>query len=326
MNRYPAICCLIVFLCVLVFCSHWALAAETVSEPAKAAISNEVSSQELRNYLQLEEQIQATRLAIERNHKEADTAAAQAANALANRLKSIEQSLLSQRASELQAMQSSNKVMLVVAGSFAAIGFVAMLLMAYFQWRTVNRLAEISAALPNAALALGPGRQMAALGTGAAHVVTVGPVEQSNLRMPLNEGQPAKNDLESAIPQSSSEPSNGSPAPWPPSSEAAHIRMLLGKGQSLLNLDQAEAALACFDEILKLDAGNTEALVKKGTALENLRKLDEAIECYDRAIAADDSMTIAYLSKAGLLNRMERFSEALECYERALRTQEKARV
>ena len=104
--------------------------------------------------------------------------------------------------------------------------------------------------------------------------------------------------------------------------EAARITVLLGKGQSLLNLDQAEEAVACFDQVLALDANHPEALVKKGAALERLRKLDEAIACYDRAIAADGSLTVAYLYKGGLFNRMERFGEALECYEQALRTQE----
>ena len=36
--------------------------------------------------------------------------------------------------------------MLLLAGIFAAIALIAMFLMAFFQWRTVNRLAEISAA------------------------------------------------------------------------------------------------------------------------------------------------------------------------------------
>jgi tetratricopeptide (TPR) repeat protein len=107
--------------------------------------------------------------------------------------------------------------------------------------------------------------------------------------------------------------------------DAARITMLLGKGQSLLNLDQAEEALGCFDQVLALDPSHPEALVKKGAALERLRKLEEAIACYDRAIAANGSLTVAYLYKGGLFNRMERFSEALECYEQALRTQEARR-
>ncbi len=98
---------------------------------------------------------------------------------------------------------------------------------------------------------------------------------------------------------------------------------LLAKGQSLLNLDKAEEALVCFDEVLALEPTSADALVKKGTALERLRKPAEALECYDRAIAAGSSLTIAYLYKGGLFNRMERFTEALECYEQALRTQER---
>jgi tetratricopeptide (TPR) repeat protein len=230
--------------------------------------------------------------------------------------------------------------MLLVAGAFAAMGFMAMLLMAYFQWRTVNRLAEISSALPRLDRTLGAGRPIAALGPGDTQLIPVSRAEQSNLRMsdalerlekrihelehtahpPLPEATGHVHPAEHAEPGPS--PGNGSPANGV-APEADRVRMLLGKGQSLLNLDQAEEALACFDEALVLDSHNTEALVKKGSALERLRKLDEAIECYDRAIAADDSMTIAYLYKGGLFNRMERFNEALECYEQALRTQEK---
>ena len=328
--------CALLCVAVLIACPFGSRAANSAPEAAK-----ETNSLEMRTYLQLQEQLHATQLAIERNRKEADYAAAQATEALAGRLQAIEQSLLTQRARELEAMQSSNKVMLLVAGAFAAMGFMAMLLMAYFQWRTVNRLAEISAALPRPDRTLGAGRPIAALGPGDTQLIQVGQAEQSNLRMadalerlekrihelehtahpPLPDASSHIVNADSAEPHS--EPGNGSPANGAASTEAGRIRMLLGKGQSLLNLDQAEEAMACFDEALKLDNRNTEALVKKGSALERLRKLDEAIDCYDRAIAADDSMTIAYLYKGGLFNRMERFNEALECYEQALRTQEK---
>jgi tetratricopeptide (TPR) repeat protein len=107
------------------------------------------------------------------------------------------------------------------------------------------------------------------------------------------------------------------------SSDADRVSVLLGKGLSMMNLDNARAAAACFDEVLAIEPHNAEAWVRKGAALEKLQQLDEAIECYDHAIAANSSLTIAYLHKGGLFNRMERFNEALECYEKALRTQEK---
>jgi tetratricopeptide (TPR) repeat protein len=126
--------------------------------------------------------------------------------------------------------------------------------------------------------------------------------------------------------------SNGSPKE-PPLGEMSHptgpdkldlVCLLLGKSQTLLKLDQPEAALGCLDEILALEPAHAEALIKKGSALERLQRFDEAIQCYDRAIAQDDSLTMAYLCKGGVFNRVGRFAEALECYEQALQRPGKA--
>ena len=316
--------------------------------PPTGTVDETNTQDTLRAYLQLQEQIHATQLAIERNRKEADAATAENTKALASRLQGIEQSLSLQRTQELEAMQYSNRVKLVVAALIAGLGFVAMFLMGYFQWRTIDRLAEISAALP-VAHALGAGAHMAALGAGEKPLVSTGPAEQSNQRLlgalerlesrihqleqathpPLHEG----NMLGQAAAAVSFSPNGGTngaavgPNPAEPAAtpEDVRIMMLLGKGQSFLNLDQAEEALGCFDQALEIKADHAEALVKRGTALERLNKLDEAIACYDRAIAADTSLTVAYLYKGGLFNRMERFDEALECYEQALRTQESRR-
>ena len=325
----------------LVWFAAGSFGAETASPAPLTGKADETNTQDtLRAYLQLQEQLHATQLAIERGRKEADAAAAENAKAFAARLQSIEQTLTLQRAQELEVMQSSNKAMLLVAGLFAALGFLAMMFMAYFQWRTINRLAEISAALP-VAHALGA----APLGAGDSHLVTVGAAEQSSQRLlgaleqlekrihqlehtphppPPEAASLAQAALNPAAPPNAdtplAAPSDAAAAP-----DAARITVLLGKGQSLLNLDQPDDALACFEQVLALDANHPEALVKKGAALERLRKLDEAIACYDQAIAADNSLTVAYLYKGGLFNRLERFGEALECYEQALRTQESRR-
>jgi len=318
----------------LVSCCTAGLGAENSLPAPPTTRSDDTNVQEtLRTYLQLQEQLHATQLTIERNRKEGDAAAAESAKVFAARLQGIEQALSSQRAQELEAMQGSNKVMLVVAGLFAALGFLAMLFMAFFQWRTISRLAEISAALP-LAHGLGSRSSIAALGTAEAHLLTAGPAEQSSQKLlgTLEQLEKRIRQLEHPAPPplhngSSSDPGTTPAAPPPDGEtaappEAARITVLLGKGQSLLNLDQAEEALACFDQVLALEPNHSEALVKKGAALERLQKLDEAIACYDRAIETDKSLTVAYLYKGGLFNRMERFSEALECYEQALRTQE----
>jgi tetratricopeptide (TPR) repeat protein len=106
----------------------------------------------------------------------------------------------------------------------------------------------------------------------------------------------------------------------PPGDREKCIASLLSNGQSLLNMNDMESALKCFDLALTLQPEHGETLIKKGGALEKAGRLDEAIACYDRAIATDDSMTVAYLHKGGLFNRLARYEEAMQCYERALRS------
>lgn len=112
----------------------------------------------------------------------------------------------------------------------------------------------------------------------------------------------------------------GATSPEAQGAQESDVSLLLGKGQALLNLDQALEALACFDQAVALEPDNAEALIKKGTALERLRRFDEAVECFDRAIALDGAQTTAYLHKGAVCNRLARYSEALACYEKALQT------
>jgi tetratricopeptide (TPR) repeat protein len=316
-------------------------ASETNAETAEvsaAAAETSASNDTLRAYLQLQEQLHATQLAIEQTRRQVEEANAKSANELANQLHSFEQSLSAQRTQEAH-------FMMYVLSSLAGISFLAVVITAYFQWRTVNRLADFTAALPMGR-SLGAVPAAGTLGFGENALLSAGTVEQSNgkllsaierlenrIRELEHTATPALNgDFVEAPSESNGESSNSHTADGSISapdftSEAvdqiARVKQLLYKGQSLLHEEKADAAIECFDQVLALEAGNTEALVKKGAALEKLRKLPEAIECYDRAIAVDGSMTIAYLHKGGIYNRMERFGEAVECYEKALRTQEK---
>lgn len=317
---------------------------DTNAAPATDSQVEETNRQEtLRAYVQLQEQLHAAQMAIEETRKEARDAALQNADTLARKLDQIEQAVEAQRARELEAMQSANRVMLMVAGAFATIGFLAMVFMAYFQWRTVNGLAELAGMVPSSRL-LGSGPVRGALGAGEGSVVSVSPAEQSSLRLlsalenlekrirelehttrpaPV-ETSPLSDGAEPGSGISGSGNGQAEPAALPaqPTVED-RIRGLLGKGQALLHTDSLEAALACFEEVLRLAPNHPEALVNKGAACERMQRLDEALACYDRAIAGDDSLTVAYLHKGGLFNRLERYAEALQCYEQALRTQER---
>jgi tetratricopeptide (TPR) repeat protein len=266
-------------------------------------------------------------LAVEKGRRAAEQAAAENAKILAARLQAIETALAGQRARELEAMQSANRVMLIVAGCFAGVGMIAMLLMAYFQWRAAGKLAEL-AAFP--ARTVSTGSPYLTWPEGAESLPAGVTVSQANSQLAgaLDRLEQKIYQLESAT-RATLKPrtivlsevndhgiGNGNSAAGEPAD-------LLVKGQKLLDADKPEEALACFEQVLSRETSNPDALVKKGAALERLNRFPEALECYNSAIAANKTFTIAYLAKGGLFNRMERFNEALECYEEALRTQEK---
>src|SRR5690242_19521302 len=74
------------------------------------------SPETLRSYLQIQEQLHNTQLAIERNRQEMDVANARNAELLQGRLSLIEKSLASQRIDELKDLQRSNRLILIAAG------------------------------------------------------------------------------------------------------------------------------------------------------------------------------------------------------------------
>ena len=196
--------------------------------------------------------------------------------------------------------------------------------MAYLQWRAVTRLVELSSSA-SWNLRWANGRTPPRVANAA--------MEQSNARLfgAMDHLQRRILELEQAARGSLAEKSppdtNGKIRTENGASTSNDreecVANLLTEGQKLMDTNDAEKALECFDVALGLDAKNAEALVKKGGALEKLGRMDEAIACYDCAIEANNSATIAYLQKGGLFNRLARYDEALQCYEQALRTQEK---
>lgn len=321
---------------MVVLCALFVLPVPAANAPQAGADTNGSSSETLRSYLQLQEQLHATQLALERNRQETEALAARNAEAAAAKFKAIEETLTSQRMGELEALQrtlqSNNRLLLIVAGAIASIGFLVLLLTAYLQWRSVSRLAEFSALVQaaRAALPLAGPAEPALLGAGAAaqsNTRLFGALTQLEKRIleleHTTHSATELNALTTATGTSGGDTAhaNGDGDHHP---QADHDAVLLAKGQSLLNLEKPAEALACFEEILKAEPNHAEALVKKGIALEELRQPDEALRCYDHAIAANADFTIAYLQKGGLFNRLERYEEALQCYEQALHAQEKA--
>jgi tetratricopeptide (TPR) repeat protein len=305
----------------LIVCAGLTLGARAFAAETNTAASS-MPPDMMNGYLQIQEQLHDTQMAIEHNRQQAEAEAKRNADDMAARIRGLEQTIAAQRASEVEATQKTQQFMLILAGVFGTIGLLVVLLMAYLQWRTVSRLVELSSLCP-AEFGLGNGRVSSSLMTSAT-------VEQSNLRLFSVVDQLEKRILE--LKQATRAPLNET------TSSAVHepngvpkvsndrdecVANLLAEGQSLLVANEPQKALECFDVALGLYPKHADALVKKGGALEKLGQLDEAIACYDHAIEADGGMTIAYLHKGGLFNRLSRYDEALHCYEQALRTQEK---
>jgi hypothetical protein len=293
-------------------------AAAPVPAALPGATAVESTQDVLRAYLQIQEQLHATQLAIERSRQDAEEVAGRNALGVGERLDVIEKAVHDQ--------QSSTRLVILVTVALAVtgLGFLGVLFASYFQARAMQRFTESALELKQRELAGGLDPRL--LGGGSA--------EQANAQLIATIERLEKHirELEAAKALPAPVESNGNghgvtprvTGPAVLSESTRQIEVLLGKGQSCLSLGQNEQALACFDEVLAMVPNHTEALIKKGAVYEKMQKLDEAVACYDRAIAADNSVTIAYLYKGGVFNRMERYTEALACYEQALKTQEKA--
>ena len=301
------------------------------------------NQESIRSFLEIQDQLHTLQQSNDRLRREAETnrldaeaAAARNTQLLETRMKAIESQINSEQLKTLTEARQQNKTMLTQAMIFAASGFLVLILAAVVHWLTVSRFTKLLVQLP-AGMALGAGKTPAALGMGMGEtaMLPMPAVEQSTERFLEILGRLEKRilDVEASAQSRAALPENGGgkaqlsgPSAGNTGEAADALALLLGKGQTLLKLDQAEEALACFDEVLAREPGHVEAWLKKGAALERLQRLNEAIDCYDRVIATDNSATMAYLYKGGVFNRLERYSEALECYEQALRTQEKGRA
>lgn len=357
LSRLGALCLLLSVLAAADAASSPAPAA-AANESSRQPGPEELAQAELlKAFLQLRDQLHAAQLAIVNNRVETETNARVQTTAIAEKLEAIKaamaaererhqvetQRLLAEREREQAETQRSMRTVLWVAAAFGAFGLIAVLLAPYLQMRTLARVTELTRSRP-----LLPGGDTHTLLLPEGPPLSDRIVTQSNQRLLSVIDRMEKRILEleqtaaPAPPPASTTTTATASAPTavttvantapesPPrggdaSGQNAWIAVLMAKGRSLLSVNKAQEAVACFEEILKLDARQTEALVRKGSALERMNRFEEALYCYDRAIDADPRNVLAYLHKGGVCNRLERYNDALECYEKALLVEEKTR-
>src|SRR5207247_10917721 len=93
-----------------------------------------------------QEQQDILQQAIEQTRREAEAAVKRNADTLAARLDLIGEALAQQHKRELEALQTSNRTTLIVAGVLAGSCFLGTLCMAFFLMRTTSRLTEMTLA------------------------------------------------------------------------------------------------------------------------------------------------------------------------------------
>jgi tetratricopeptide (TPR) repeat protein len=100
----------------------------------------------------------------------------------------------------------------------------------------------------------------------------------------------------------------GSEVPW----------MLYARGTARQKLGQVDAALADFDEAIRLQPASPTILVNRGATLGSAGRLDEALRDLDAALAADPRNVLALQNRGVVLNRLGRRAEARADIDRGL--------
>ena len=323
-------------------------AEEDPASAARAALQAVSASTQISTNAEAE--LRKTQESIEKLRRELEARSAQNSEALTASLRLIETSMGRMHDRHMEAVQSSNRAILTVAGVFAAVGIIGLIFILILLARALGRFSEIAMSAAPRAQLLGAGQSGGLLGGGDGPGNRLGSAEEASGRFQgaIDQLQKRILELEQSAQASATagtrsraalaKPADGSNIePLMPedttsgaASEveppASRSTVLLGKGQALLNLDATETAMECFDEVLDLEPNNAEALVKRGMAFEKMQDWENALENYDRAITADSSMTVAYLYRGGVCNRLQRYREALESYERALLTEKSSRA
>lgn len=360
MKMHAGIClCCTLFLGLMI--SFWPIPqarsadADNLAASAKAAEGNATDPAATTNAANESRITQAT---IDQLRREIEQSAARNAEAITASLSVIEPTLRQMQERQMEAVQRSNRTILIVAGIFAAVGFLGLIFISLILVRALGRFSELAVMAAPRGNLLGQGQSLGVLGPGDLPSSGSSAAELASQRFQgaIDQLQGRIRELEHSVQSatetaySSSRPSiaptrpvsesgtsalniqpllpgpEGAPAQAENAAPASRATVLLGKGQALLNLDATEQALQCFDEVLAAEPNHAEALVKRGMALEKLQDWEQALESYDRAIAIDSSLTVAHLYRGGVCNRLQRHREALESYEKALRSEKKIRA
>jgi tetratricopeptide (TPR) repeat protein len=109
------------------------------------------------------------------------------------------------------------------------------------------------------------------------------------------------------------------PAPLPVVGPEPEAVRWTNTGAALDNLGRHQAALACYDRALAIDARYELAWVHRGTALEALGQMEDALACCDHALQLNPRSEQALLAKGMMHGALGQLEEARQYCDRALK-------
>ncbi|MEH2197078.1 tetratricopeptide repeat protein [Nostoc sp.] len=95
-------------------------------------------------------------------------------------------------------------------------------------------------------------------------------------------------------------------------------RLLFELGNLLLTVNEYEAAIASYDQALKLKPDKHEAWNNRGVALGKLVRYEEAIASYDQVLKLKPDYHLAWNNRGIALDKLVRNEEAIASYDQAL--------
>lgn len=307
------------FLLLLLLCRQLAVAAETnvAVIPPPAAVTTE-------EFKRLEDQLNNTVQKAENEARLQSETAARQNSVLSERLIVLEKTLLDQRQQEIEAVRSANHFGFLALAISAGSALLAIFVTMWFQFRCLNRFLENSAHVQPFPMTEANLLEQRSSTSGTRLLGAIEVLERRIRQLEQN-GSPRENPATRDLPNTESNPALPPDEPGSKQSVAykgphrsAEIALLLGKGQTLLELEKPQESLVCFEEAIAIDPDHAEAYLKKAVALERLKIMDQSLTAYDRALKLNPQLTIAYLYKGRVLQELQRYNEALLCYEKAL--------
>lgn len=96
-------------------------------------------------------------------------------------------------------------------------------------------------------------------------------------------------------------------------------QVLLQQANNLLDNNHHYEAVNLYNQLLTIQADNTEAWNNRGNALAALKHYQQAIVSYDKAIAIKINKHQSWYNRGNVLAKIKRYSEAVSSYEQAIK-------